>query len=67
MDELEEFWAQVLSEDDELVREAWAGLTVEERAAVWAHLERMAAEEGYSAVQRQAAEAALRALSSMGR
>ncbi len=62
MDGLEEFWEAILSEDPVRIMEAWATLIETERAAVYAHLERMAAEEGWTAGQRDAANAALRAI-----
>jgi hypothetical protein len=64
MDDLEEFWSLLLSEDDSQIRKAWTGLQKDEAAAVRAHLERMAADEDYSAAQRQAARAALRCINS---
>ena len=48
MDDLEAFWAQLLSEDSDQIRTAWASLTGEERAAILAHLVTMASEAGWS-------------------
>jgi hypothetical protein len=59
MDDLESFWAQLLSEDPDEIQEAWARLNSYERAAVLAHLETMATGEGWSEPQRRAAQAAL--------
>ncbi len=62
MDGLEEFWEAILSEEPVRILEAWATLIETERSAVYAHLERMAAEEGWTAGQRDSANAALRAI-----
>lgn len=59
IDDLEAFWAALLSEDAALIRQAWADLSAEEAASVRDHLERMATEEGYSEPQQQAARTAL--------
>ena len=64
MDDLEAFWGQLLSEDPDQIRTAWAGLSSEERAAILAHLVTMATEEGWSELQRRAAQAALGVLRS---
>ncbi len=62
MDGLEEFWEAILSEDPRRILAAWATLIESERSAVYAHLERMAAEEGWTEGQRDAARAALKAI-----
>ncbi len=62
MDGLEEFWEAILSEDPPRIRAAWLTLIEAERAAVHAHLERMAAEEGWTEGQRDSARAALRTI-----
>jgi hypothetical protein len=59
MDDLEAFWEQLLSEDPDQIRAAWAGLNGDERAAILAHLVTMATEAGWSEPQRRAAQAAL--------
>lgn len=59
---LEEFWANMLSEDPPTVRQAWDALTAEEKAAVYRHLQRMASEAGWQPSQRDAARAALQAI-----
>lgn len=61
-DWLEEFWADTLSEEPVRITAAWARLSVEEQAAVRAHLVKMATEAGWAEVQRRAAQAALEAL-----
>jgi hypothetical protein len=62
MSDLETFWGNLLSGDPEVIRAAWEHLDGEERAAVYAHLESMATEEGWSEPQRLSAQAALAAL-----
>ncbi len=64
MDDLESLWAHLLSEEPAQIRAAWERLNHEERAAVLAHLETMATEEGWSEAQRLAAQAALDVLRS---
>lgn len=61
-DWLEMFWGDLLSEEPVRIVAAWALITLEERAAVRAHLVKMATEPGWADVQRQAAQAALDAL-----
>jgi hypothetical protein len=56
------FWANLLSREADLVLAVWRELTPSERAAVHAHLTRMAAEAGWSEPQRASAQAALDAL-----
>ncbi|MFQ3535489.1 MAG: hypothetical protein SNJ58_06395 [Aggregatilineales bacterium] len=59
-DWLEEFWGDLLSEEPARVAAAWALLqTADERQAVRDHLRKMATEQGWLEVQRQAARAAL--------
>ncbi|MBO9308391.1 MAG: hypothetical protein J7551_01250 [Chloroflexi bacterium] len=59
-DWLETFWSDLLSEEPARVAAAWSLLQVaDERQAVREHLRKMATEEGWSDVQRQAARAAL--------
>ncbi len=62
MDWLDEFWADLLSEEPLRIVAAWAILTEEERVAVHQHLVLMATEEGWADVQRDAAQAALHAI-----
>jgi len=60
---LEDFWADMLSEEPARIRAAFARLhDEEERAAILAHLRRMATEDGWAAVQRDSARAALAVL-----
>ncbi|MCE7948354.1 MAG: hypothetical protein DYG88_13095 [Chloroflexi bacterium CFX4] len=59
-DWLEEFWSDLLSEEPTRVAAAWALLqAADERQAVRDHLHKMATEDGWASVQRQAALAAL--------
>lgn len=59
-DWLEAFWSDLLSEEPTRVAAAWALLQeAEEQQAVREHLRKMATEEGWADVQRQAARAAL--------
>jgi len=62
MDELEEFWGDILSEQPLRVVAAWLTLDVEEQIAVRAHLSKMATEDGWAEGQREAARAALHAI-----
>jgi hypothetical protein len=59
MDWLEEFWADMLSEEPIRIVAAWVTLDEEAKAAIWLHLERMTTEEGWAEAQRAAAQAAL--------
>jgi hypothetical protein len=59
---LEEFWADILSEEPDRVIAAWLSLAAEEQAAVKAHLQTMTTEDGWAEVQRQAAMVALYAI-----
>lgn len=63
MDDLQQLWGSILSRQPALIREAWAGLSEEERGSVYAHLERMVSEDGWAEPQRISARAALDALS----
>jgi hypothetical protein len=60
MENLDNFWEELLSEDPARIRRAWGDLTDEEALAVLDHLRRMAEEEGWHPDQRRAAAAALR-------
>ena len=62
MDELEQFWEEMLSEEPIRIVAAWVTLDEEAKAAVQEHLGRMATEEGWAEVQRAAAQAALDAI-----
>ncbi len=62
MDGLEEFWEAILSEDPRQIVAAWVTLIEDEQQAVFAHLERMATEEGWTIGQRDSARAALNAI-----
>jgi hypothetical protein len=61
--ELEELWAEILSEDAVRVTSAVARLPEEERVAILRHLRGMVEAEGWTEGQRRRARAALRALS----
>ncbi len=62
-DWLEEFWGDLLSEEPTRIAAAWALLqAADERQAVRDHLHKMATEDGWASVQRQAALAALAAI-----
>jgi hypothetical protein len=63
-DELEEFWSDILSEELLRIVAVWTTLDKEAQAAVYEHLGRMAKEEGWADVQRQAAQTALHAIDS---
>ncbi|MFN8420718.1 MAG: hypothetical protein U0528_15965 [Anaerolineae bacterium] len=58
-DGLEEFWADILSEEPDRIIAAWLTLAPDEQQSVLTHLRRMAAEEGWADVQRQSAMAAI--------
>lgn len=62
MDDLELFWNNLLSRQDELVLLAWETLERDEQRAIYAHLVRMTTEEGWTAPQRLSAEIALQVL-----
>lgn len=64
-DDLETLWSNLLGGDRDAVLAAWASLDPDEQAAVRAHLEAMASEDGWSEVQREAAQTALRLLDSL--
>jgi hypothetical protein len=55
----EQLWEEILSEDAAQVLPALRALSVEERAAILAHLRRMAHETGWSDGQARRARAAL--------
>jgi hypothetical protein len=61
-DELEQFWADVLSADPRRIRQAMAELHETERRAVIDHLRTMAHESGWTDGQQQRARAALTVL-----
>lgn len=61
-DDLELFWNNLLSRQDELVLLAWETLERDEQRAIYAHLIRMVTEEGWTAPQRRSAEIALQVL-----
>lgn len=61
LNDVEVFWAHILSEEPEKVRRAYLSLSeADERDAVRRHLHIMATEEGWTALQQQAAAAALK-------
>ena len=59
---LEEFWADILSEEPLRALAAWRLLDAEKRIAVRTHLTKMATGDGWAEIQRRAAQAALNAL-----
>jgi hypothetical protein len=59
MNDPELFWANILSRDPVTIRAAWSDLNVDEQSTVYAHLQRMATEKGWSEPQRISAQAAL--------
>ena len=66
MDNLEDIWQALLSEDRALIRRVWGDLTDEEAKAVTAHLRKIVDDETYSEAQRRAAQAALDAIREAG-
>jgi len=66
MFDAELFWAEILSREPERIQAAYLSLpNVDERAAVYQHLQRMATEEGWQEPQRLSALAGLAALESL--
>jgi len=61
-DMLEDFWAEVLSDEPIRIHSAIEGLSAGERRSVIVHLRRMAGEPGWSDGQRLRAQAALECL-----
>jgi aminodeoxyfutalosine deaminase len=61
-DDPDTFWANMLSRETDQILAVWRELNSAERAAVHAHLTRMATETGWSEPQRISAQAALDAL-----
>ena len=59
MNDPEHVWANILSRDPAIIRAAWNDLNADEQSSVYAHLQRMATEEGWSDPQRMSAQAAL--------
>ncbi len=62
MDDLDQLWEEMLSQDAARIRRAWDNLTDDEARAVLAHPARMRDEEGWSPQQKVAAAAALAVL-----
>lgn len=60
---LDDLWEALLSEEAPRIRQAWLTLTDEEASAVLEHLRRMTSEPDWADGQRQAAAAALAAIS----
>lgn len=56
---LEEFWGDLLSEEPLRITAAWLTLDIESQKVVYAHLQKMAFEDGWQDSQRKAAQAAL--------
>jgi hypothetical protein len=62
MDDLENFWENMLSREPKLIRLAWNTLSAEEQQSVYEHLHDMATGEGWMDAQRESAQAALKVL-----
>jgi hypothetical protein len=62
-DWLEEFWADILSEEPLRIMAAWVTLDAEVQNTVRAHLMRMVTETDWAEAQRLSARAALQAIS----
>lgn len=62
---IDELWEHLLSEDAAKIRKVWTELKDDEASAVLAHLRRMAMEDGWAEVQKQAASAALQIIQRM--
>jgi hypothetical protein len=62
MDDLEEFWGDILSEEPLRIVAAWLTLDSREQITIRDHLTRMATDEGWAAEQRRAARSALNAI-----
>ncbi len=56
---IEELWEHLLSEDPAQILAVWRDLPPGERAALRAHLNKMATEDGWHPLQKRAAEMAL--------
>lgn len=59
---LDEFWADLLSEEPLRITAAWVTLDTESQQKVLEHLQKMATEEGWQPAQRESALAALAVL-----
>jgi hypothetical protein len=66
MSDLEQLWSALLSRDPDTIQSTWDTLEPDEQTAVYAHLERMTTEEGWTEPQRVSARAALDALAERG-
>ncbi len=62
---IDELWEHLLSEDAAKIRKAWTELKDDEASAVLAHLRRMATEDGWAEVQKQAASEAIKIIQRM--
>ena len=62
MDWLDDFWADLLSEEPLRVMAVWSTLNADERDIILDHLTNMATGEGWADVQRVAAQTALHAI-----
>ena len=62
MDELEQFWDELLSEDPPRIVAAWSTLDANEKKVIHTHLIKMTSEDGWAEVQRASAQAALDAI-----
>ncbi len=62
MNDLDKLWSDLLSSDSQRIRQAWGGLSEEERQAVQGHLARMRDEPGWHPSQRESAAAALQVI-----
>jgi hypothetical protein len=59
MNWLDEFWADLLSEEPLRITAAWITLDAESQGSVREHLQRMVSEDGWQESQREAAQVAL--------
>jgi len=60
--EIDEFWEQVLSRDNESIRKAFDALDRNDRRNLTVHLQKMATETGWQPEQRKSAQLALDAI-----
>jgi hypothetical protein len=62
MNDLENFWENILSRDPEKIRLSWEPLSTEEKQSIYEHLQDMTTGEGWLEVQRESARTALKVL-----
>ena len=66
-DWLEMLWGNLLSENPPRIVAMWDALKSDDRAAIWAHLVKMTTEDGWADVQRESAQAAIKAINAVGK